>query len=152
MANVDWIEIKNEYINSNISYKDLSEKYPVSKTAIANRGKAENWVELRKENLNETCTKVVQKTAEKIVEAQVNCVDKILNLGEEATEQIAIAMTQLADEDGNIDTYKLRQVVQSLKDLKELVKDDRSGESKQKESHDELIEALRERNANKQTK
>lgn len=130
MASVDWIKIKNEYVNSNISYKDLSEKYPVSKTAIANKGKAENWVKLKKNNLNKTCTKVVQKTAEKIIDAEVDRITKLLNLSDEVLKKIEIALGQLTkyvDMFGNvrecevIDANKLRKIVASLKDAKEIM-------------------------------
>ena len=49
---MDWIKIKNEYINGNISYRKLAEKYNVTVRQIANVAKAENWVELRKEQRN----------------------------------------------------------------------------------------------------
>lgn len=64
--NIDWVAIKDEYITGDLSYQDLAHKYSISKTAIANKAKTENWVKLKEKYLNETCTKLVQKTAEKI--------------------------------------------------------------------------------------
>lgn len=93
--NIDWIAIKNEYINTNLSYRDLAEKYSVSKSQISNKGKEENWKELRKEQRDKIGTKLGQKTADKIVEEKIDLLSRInsaaenlLNKIEEATEQL----------------------------------------------------------------
>ncbi len=133
LANVDWIAIKNEYISTNVSYKELSDKYPVSKTAIANRAKKEKWVELREENLNATYTKVVQETQDKIVSAEVDRVTKLLELTDDVQEKIAIALGQLnmyidlsgkAQRCDMIDVSRLKKLVAALKDVKEIVRID----------------------------
>lgn len=152
MAQVDWIKIKNEYINTNISQRKLSEKYQIPYQTIRDRAIKEKWFDKQKIQRSKIEAKLAQKTAEKIVTARVTYIDKILSLSQKATEYISDAMKQLKDENGNIDTYKLRQLVQSLKDLKELAKDDKTNEMKQKEEHDELMAALRKRNEIKQTK
>lgn len=133
MANVDWIAIKNEYITTDTSYKILADKYPVSKTAIGNRAKKENWVQLKREYLDETCTKVVQEIQDKNVDAEVDRVANMLKLTDKAQEQIGIAFGQLdkhMDMFGNvheceiIDVNKLKKLVAALKDIKEIIKED----------------------------
>ena len=130
MSNIDWIKIKNEYINTNISYRKLAEKYSVSTTAISNRAKTEKWAELKKEHLNKTCTKVVQKTAEKIVKKESDRITQVLKLADKISPKIDKAIKQIetvliGDEKidvGMVDTYRLRQIIQSIKDLKDIVK------------------------------
>ena len=135
---IDWLAIKNEYITTDASYQTLADKYPVSKTAIANKAKNENWVQLKGEYRNETCTKVVQKIQEKNVEAEVDRVANLLNLTDEAQTQIGIAFGQLnkhMDMFGNVydtdmvDVPRLKKLVSALKDIKDILREDKRNEN-----------------------
>lgn len=92
---VDWLKLKNEYINGNISYRKLAEKHDVSFSSLKNRAVTEKWVEQREKQRNKIDTKLTQKTAEKIAEKETNrllrisnAADKLLDKIEEATEQL----------------------------------------------------------------
>lgn len=131
---IDWIKIKSEYVNTKISYRELAEKYNVSLQSVSKHGNAEKWGELRKKQLNKISTEVVQKTAEKIVEYEVDRISHIMHMCDKLTKEIDKAIEQLDKvivngevvNVGLIDTYKLRQLVQSLKDVKDIVKTDTS--------------------------
>ena len=43
MGTVDWEKLKDEYINTSISYQKLAKKYDVSFWALSKRGKEEKW-------------------------------------------------------------------------------------------------------------
>lgn len=43
----DWLAIKTEYVTTASSYRDLSKKYGVRYKTLADRGKAEGWVDAR---------------------------------------------------------------------------------------------------------
>ena len=60
----DWLKIKTEYITTDTSYRKLAEKYGLSRVQVGNVGKEENWVELRRQYLENTLTKTLEKTAE----------------------------------------------------------------------------------------
>lgn len=47
MANIDWLSIKNEYVNTNTSYRKLAQKYGVNKDTIAKRAQSENWAKAK---------------------------------------------------------------------------------------------------------
>lgn len=92
---VDWLKLKNEYINGNISYRKLAEKHGVSFNTLKDRAKKEKWFDERKKQHNEITTKSQQKTAEKIAEQEANrlsristAADRLLDKIEEATEQL----------------------------------------------------------------
>ncbi len=92
---VDWIALKNEYINGNISYRKMAEKYSVSLTTLQNRAIKEKWFNKRKEQRSKIEAKAQQKTVEKISEKEANrvvrmdrLVDKLLDKTEEAIEQL----------------------------------------------------------------
>ena len=96
MANgTDWIKIRNEYINGNISYRKLAEKHDISFNTLKDRAVAEKWFERKKEQHNKIETKTQQKTAELLAEKEAdrllrisNAADRLLEKIEEATEQL----------------------------------------------------------------
>ena len=133
MANVDWITIKNEYINTSISQRKLAEKYKISFNTLKIRANKEHWADAKKEQYNKINTTIQQKTADKIVDAEVDRLTELLKLTDEAQKQIATAMSQLGkymDMFGNIhesdiiDVVKLKKLVSAMKDIKEIVKVD----------------------------
>ena len=57
---VDWLAIRNDYINGGGSYRKLAEKYGVPFGSLRSRAEKENWPELKKEQLH----KISIKTAD----------------------------------------------------------------------------------------
>ena len=133
MVNVDWIKIKNEYINTNISYRKLAKKYDISFSTLEKTARKEHWKELREKQRDRVEMKLRQKTADKIVDAEVDRLAELLKLTDEAQKQIYIAMSQLGkymDMFGNIhesdivDVAKLKKLVSAMKDIKDIVRVD----------------------------
>ena len=91
----DWIKIRNEYINGDISYRKLAEKHEVVFQTLRDRALKEKWFEKRKEQRHKINTKTEQKAAELLAEREANrllrisdAADKLLAKIEEATEQL----------------------------------------------------------------
>lgn len=91
----DWLAIKNEYINTNTSYRKLAEKYEVSSDTLTRRAIREKWKELKEKQYSTVTAKVQQKTADVVIRREVNRIEKINTLTdtllsklEEATEQL----------------------------------------------------------------
>jgi hypothetical protein len=131
---IDWISIKNEYLNTGISQRKLAEKYGVSFDTLKDKANKERWYEDKKKQHNKITTRTQQKTAEKIVAAEVDRVTNLLNLTDTAQEQIGIAFGQLCtyvDMFGNVtntdvvDVGRLKKLVSSLKDIKDILRDDK---------------------------
>ena len=92
---VDWLKIKNDYINGGGSYRKLAEKYGVSTRSIAVHSKAENWPELKAEQENITSTKVLQETADVIVQKEVKRVERLLSISDKMIDKIERAVEEL---------------------------------------------------------
>lgn len=128
MSSIDWISIKNEYINTTISYRKLAEKYSVSLPTVAKKSKEENWIEHREQNLHKTCTEVIQKTSAVIVKAEVNRISVLLDITDGLSLAAQKAIDQLSSilhdgeivDVGMIDTFKMKQIASVAKDLKEI--------------------------------
>lgn len=136
---IDWLAIRNEYINTNISYRKLAEKHKISFSTLEKKARVENWKDERDKQGDNIATKVRQKTADKIVNNEVNRIDKILNTTDTAHEKVVQALDQLtlhidmfgkSHNTDKINVGDLRKLVATLKDIKDVVgvKDDKGAE------------------------
>lgn len=115
----DWAKIKTEYITTVSSYRKLAKKHAVSLKALAMRAKDEEWTKLRRDFQDKTTTKIVQETSDILAEGQAGRLKRILQIGDEVLVCLQKAVGELSNEE-KVDTYRARQIVQSLKDLKEI--------------------------------
>lgn len=137
---IDWIKIRNEYINGNISYRKLAEKHNVNYNTLQDKARKEKWFTKKKEQHEKISEKTIQKTAEKLAKAEAdrllrisNAADKLLEKIELATEQLDIYLektrikTPIKVKDKN--TGKERMAFQEDEKLKEkqLARIDRAG-------------------------
>jgi hypothetical protein len=110
---VDWKQIKAEYITAeSTSYRKLAEKYKIPLGTLYRRAKKENWVELRKQSVDKT----VAKTVEKIENAQVGRLTRIHAITDKALDKLEFALENV----DALDTYAFRQIVATIKDIKEI--------------------------------
>lgn len=150
MANADWIAIKNEYINTNISYRKLAEKYNIPFSTLEKAARKESWAKLKKNQCDKVETKLRQKTAKKIVQAEVNRIENIINLTDKVSEKLdkAIGQVEIALVNGEkvntgiVDTYKLRQIIQSIKDIKDILTDSNTVTTNEEEKQAKMLEAI----------
>lgn len=112
---VDWLAIRNDYINGGGSYRELSEKYGVPQSTLRKRAASEKWADAKADNRNKIGTKTEQKTQEKISDA----------LSEEAAAKarIRLKLIKMAEnwvdrQDGSVnDPADYRRIVQSCMDM-----------------------------------
>lgn len=132
--NIDWIAIKNEYINTGISQRKLAKKYDISESTLMQKAMREKWKDEKNEQRSKIEAETKQKVAEIIVDTKVDRVTNLLNLTDTAQEQIGIAFGQLCifvDKCGVVhdtdvvDVGKLKTLVSSLKDIKDILRDDK---------------------------
>lgn len=112
---VDWLAIRNDYINGGGSYRKLAEKYGVSASSLMQKAAKEKWNEEREANVSKTEAKTKQKTQEKISDA----------LSEEAAAKarIRLKLIKMAEnwvdsQEGSVnDPADYRRIVQSCMDM-----------------------------------
>ena len=93
----DWVKIKTEYVTTQISQRKLAEKYNVSAKRIAERSKAEKWVDLREKHRSKTLAKLQQKTEEDIVASQFDFVRELCDQKNAAAEFCAAAINRMIE-------------------------------------------------------
>ena len=89
---MDWDAIKQEYISTNISQRELAEKYGVSVSSLGKKCASEGWSGLRKKFRK----KVEKKTMEKISRKKAcelakigACADKLVRLIDDSLNDTA---------------------------------------------------------------
>lgn len=139
---MDWDAIKQEYISTNISQRELAEKYGVSVSSLGKRCASEGWSGLRKKFRK----KVEKKTLEKISRKKAcelakigDCANKLVRLIDDSLNDTATVRQTIVkivpsedDEDEaeveeyclqKLDTKYLRQMTAAMKDLMEILRD-----------------------------
>lgn len=92
---VDWLKIKNDYINGLGSYRKLAEQYGVPLRTIAKHAKDENWQEAKEVQRNNIATALQQETADVIVRQEVNRIKRLLNISDQLIDRIEQAVGEL---------------------------------------------------------
>lgn len=59
----DWKKIKTEYITTDISLRQLAEKYGVSMTTMGRKSSKEKWIQARQQHDHMVTTKVIEKSS-----------------------------------------------------------------------------------------
>lgn len=117
----DWVSIKTEYINTQIGFRGLADKYSVSKNTIAKKAKEEGWAEERDRQRDRIGTLVGQKTAEAVSDLQADRIAQLLSAGQKAARLLNSRLDQMAD-DGKIKTYEVKAITEALKNVRDLYK------------------------------
>ena len=132
---VDWLTIRNDYINGGGSYRELAEKYGIKFSVLKDIAVKEGWAKTKKEHTNKVRTKTEQKTAEKISDNQSEIAairSRIeLNIFRQLEDRLSAQ---------ELDGQDFRRLVQSYVDMKDSVRADT--DATQSESFTRLLAAL----------
>lgn len=120
----DWQKIKTEYISTKTSYRKLAEKYGVHYKTIAERGKKENWEELRSQVSHKTLTKTIDRVstsqadrAAKLMDVSDLLLAKVRSLLEAGSEPLG--PQSMKNISGVLRDIKEIQSIKSQRDMEE---------------------------------
>jgi hypothetical protein len=57
----DWAKIEAEYITTNLSYRELADKYGLDQATVSRKGKTLDWVGKRQRHVSETQAEVISR-------------------------------------------------------------------------------------------
>ena len=140
---VDWNEIRKEYIQGGVSYRELAAKYGVPLRTLAERAKAEKWVELREQARIKTVTKTVEKVAKQNarVDDRINrLANRLIDKLEKAVDELDVKTVTMKttmktgaakvtteyrkldrEKEGPVDKGGLQQLTSTLRELKAIL-------------------------------
>lgn len=119
----DWNAIRNEYVTTQISLRDLAQKHGVSFATLRRRSEKEKWVDQRKEHEHEVSIKVAQKTAEAAVCAQVDRIAQLMDFSQTSAELLGTRLEQMKLT-GKIKVYEIKAITEALKNVRDLYRTD----------------------------
>lgn len=138
MAKAGKRKIKAEYIAGDISLGALSQKYGISLRQLARWSKDEGWVALKKQNVNDTAMKLVDKMSDAVIRASSVRTKNVLD-----TTDRLLELTKDAMEAGDPEMLRaLRSVSGTLKDIKDIYGISTEAEVREQEAR---IKALQEK-------
>ena len=110
----DWNKIKTEYITTDTSYRKLAQKYGLDQATVAQRGKKEDWVGIRKQKAIETQAKIIDAVEDRKVDRATrlqSVADKLLDKVEALVETGDLLC---------MNSQAMRHISGVLKDIKEI--------------------------------
>ncbi len=122
----DWIQIKNEYINTGIGYRKLAEKYGVSFGTLRDRAKREQWVAQKTAQLDKISTETAQQIANAIIEQEVDRAKKQLDLSDKINGLLENWIKQIEE----ADVYTVDSIDKAAAALKKIQEIQRTAEGK----------------------
>ncbi len=150
MLGTDWKVIRDDYISSGMSYRDICQKHGVNYSALSKIASKEGWYKTRKESENrslsreerilsisDTLLDKIEKSISELDRCIVKCKEKTKTLEYDYDTKKPINEVVEEKEDiqiieGMIDKMGLKQLVSTLKDIKDIHRsiegDDGSGE------------------------
>ena len=113
----DWDTIRQDYVTSRMSTKDIAEKYGISRVkTVETRCAKEGWVQQRKEYIEKTAMKVTEKVSEKVSENQSEILAKVLtcvNVGADKALKLL---------EGNVRPTDLEHIINSLQGIENMAR------------------------------
>lgn len=92
---VDWLAIRNDYINGGGSYRKLAEQYGVSIDTVKRKAAAEKWKDARTKHTQNVHQKVQEETASMIVQREIKRVERLLSISDKLIDKIERAVQEL---------------------------------------------------------
>ena len=112
---VDWLAIRNDYINGGGSYRKLAEKYGVSFAVLKDKAVDGKWTEAREQQANKIRTKAEQKAQKKISDALSDEAAAKARIGAKVIRMVENWIDKNAE--NAEDTGDIRRIVQSCVDM-----------------------------------
>lgn len=96
---INWDKMETEYVTGDLSYKQLADKYGVSKTSIGRRAIKHDWTAKRRRHRDETYTEVARQSKADAVDANTKIANEVM----EAKLKLAEHLNRVCD---RLDWYK----------------------------------------------
>lgn len=126
---INWEQIKDAYIRSNVSLRALAKQFGVMQNQIYYRAMRDGWQAEKKAFLQAQEQEVSLAESAQSEKCGIDAED-IGVLTDKLYKKANLAIDALSDE--GLDTQRLRHLVQSVKDLKDLAKQEEGGKDQGK--------------------
>ena len=120
-GNINWNEIRAEYIGGGISYRKLAEKHGISKDMIAQKAKKQGWQKDRATVQDKAATKIIQRAANAVtenVEIAADIKRRLLLRLRRIEEKYPMDATEVRSREGNkVAVFRIKDLTAAFRDL-----------------------------------
>ena len=110
-----WHEIRTEYVTTDITHRELAEKYRLHQSTVSNRARKEKWAEEREKYRQKTQSKVVAQRSSRQAAREA----KLTTLADTLVDRLQIMVEQGSE---TLLTPKdLKHIASVLKDIKDVL-------------------------------
>lgn len=111
---IDWKTIETEYVTTDISHRQLAEKYGICRSTISKKATDDKWSEKRNKHRDKTVSKAVNAIASQ----QANRAARLQTVA----DKLLTKVERLVDEGEELltDTSTMRDIARVLKDIKDI--------------------------------
>lgn len=134
----DWVALRNEYISTRISTRDLAQKHDVKYATLRDRAARERWSELRAEHTSKVVAKTEQKTIEAVSSDHASRVLRLIEGGERSAELLLVRLDQMS-KSGKVKPYEIKAITESLKHIRDLYRIDTGADDVKYQKARELL-------------
>ena len=111
---IDWKTIETEYVTTDISHRQLAEKYGICRSTISKKATDDKWSEKRNKHRDRTVSKAVSAVGTKQAERTA----KLIGVSDLLLDKVKSLLE--ADEELLVDTSIMKDVSVILKNLKDI--------------------------------
>lgn len=111
---IDWKTIETEYVTTDISHRQLAEKYGIGRSRLSQYASKEKWKEKRDKHR----TRVVSKAVSAVGNKQAERTAKLIGVSDILLDKVKSLLE--ADEELLVDTSIMKDVSVILKNLKDI--------------------------------
>lgn len=90
MAEINYDEIKAEYISSDVSLTSLAKKYGIPKATLSRRARKEEWLKIRESARAKAVQKIEEATIETRIDLATRCISIVNKLVEKIERSVEI--------------------------------------------------------------
>ena len=131
---IDWKTIETEYVTTDISHRELCDKYGICRSTISKKASEENWTEKRNNHRAKTVSKAVNAVGTK----QAAMAAKLYGVGGLLLDRVKLLLED--NPELLADTSSMKDVSVVLKNLKDLLSVKSDADMREQEAR---IEKLR---------
>lgn len=112
---IDWKTIETEYVTTDISHRELCEKYGICRSTISKKASEDKWTEKR----NNHRAKTVSKAVNAVGKTQAEQTAKLFGVSDLLLNKVKLLLEE--NEELLVDTSAMKDVSVVLKNLKDLL-------------------------------
>lgn len=115
----DWDTISEDYVTSNMTIQDISDKYHVGYKSVAKHCRDDGWVKRREKYRKDVSKETIKRATKKASKERADILKSVLTSAANSAEIISC---KIADPEEDMTALQLKQYLESLKIIEDMAR------------------------------